>query len=157
MSPNNRDLIKPAGGDLFDRVTAILEAARASVVRSVNSNTVIAYWLIGREIVQELQKGEKRAGYGEKLLEDLSARLTKSYGKGFSLSNLKRFRQFYMVYQDRDISKGAPLGSQSEVQQKSSPLGSELEARPEKGRPVGSVVPKGFHPNICSICPPKRN
>ena len=148
MSPNNRDLIKPAGGDLFDRVAAILEAARANVVRSVNSNTVIAYWLIGREIVQELQKGEKRAGYGEKLLEDLSARLTKRYGKGFSLSNLKRFRQFYMVYQDRDVTKGAPLGSQSEVQQKSSPLGSELEARPEKGRPLGSAVPKGFHPNL---------
>ena len=51
---------------LFDRVVAILEQARCSVVRSVNSNMVIAYWLIGREIIQEIQKGRNRAEYGEK-------------------------------------------------------------------------------------------
>ncbi len=41
--------------DLFSRVAFILEDARNSVVRAVNSNMVLAYWLIGREIVQELQ------------------------------------------------------------------------------------------------------
>lgn len=47
----------------MDRVVSILERARANVVRAVNSNMVIAYWLIGREIVQELQRGEERAEY----------------------------------------------------------------------------------------------
>lgn len=47
---------------LFDRVATILEEARASVVRTVNTRMVIAYWLIGREIVQEQQGGKKRAG-----------------------------------------------------------------------------------------------
>ena len=45
---------------LFDRVVTILEEARSNVVRSVNSNMVLAYWMIGREIVQEVQKGEVR-------------------------------------------------------------------------------------------------
>jgi hypothetical protein len=50
---------------LFDRVVSILEQARSNVVRAVNSNMVAAYWLIGREIVEELQEGEKRTGYGK--------------------------------------------------------------------------------------------
>ena len=47
----------------------ILENARSNVVRSVNSNMVLAYWLIRREIVQELQEGKERAEYGKRILE----------------------------------------------------------------------------------------
>lgn len=86
---------------LFDRVAAILEEARTSVVRTVNTRMVAAYWLIGREIVQEEQGGKKRAGYGDALLEDLSRRLTERYGKGYSVTNLKYFRTFYQVYVNR--------------------------------------------------------
>ena len=86
---------------LFDRIAAILEEARATVVRTVNTRMVIAYWLIGREIVQEEQGGKRRAGYGDAVLEDLSRRLTERYGKGYSVTNLKNFRTFYQVYADR--------------------------------------------------------
>ena len=86
---------------LFDRVAAILEEARTSVVRTVNTRMVIAYWLIGREIVQAEQGGRPRAGYGDTLLEDLSRRLTARYGRGYSAANLKNFRQFHLVYTDR--------------------------------------------------------
>ncbi len=86
---------------LFDRVAAILEDARAGVVRTVNTRMVIAYWLIGREIVQEEQGGKKRAGYGDALLEDLSRRLTERYGRGYSVTNLKNFRTFHQVYLNR--------------------------------------------------------
>jgi hypothetical protein len=94
---------KSAAGDaaLFDRVATILEQARANVVRAVNSNMVLAYWLIGREIVQEIQGGGKRAAYGDKLLDSLSKRLTERYGRGFSTSNLRYFRSFYRTYSDR--------------------------------------------------------
>ena len=87
--------------DLMSRVILILDQARANVVRAVNSNMVIAYWLVGREIVLEMQQGERRAGYRETLLRNLSEGLTARYGKGFSNSNLKYFRQFYRVYADR--------------------------------------------------------
>lgn len=86
---------------LFDRVAAILEQARSNVVRSVNSQMVIAYWLIGREIVEEEQHGKAQADYGEYIIRDLSRRLSKHYGKGFSVTNLKYFRQFYLAYRDR--------------------------------------------------------
>ncbi|MBV5327153.1 MAG: DUF1016 domain-containing protein, partial [Chlorobium sp.] len=66
-----KDMVQPGEESLFQRVAAILEQARANVVRSVNSNMVLAYWLIGREIVQELQGGEERAEYGKQVLEVL--------------------------------------------------------------------------------------
>jgi hypothetical protein len=94
-------LIKPDGSDLFDRVVSILEQARSNVVRSINNNMVIAYWLIGKEIVQEIQRGEERADYGKKIIEKLSLRLTEKFGRGFSTTNLRYFRTFYLSYTNR--------------------------------------------------------
>jgi len=85
----------------MDRVISILDQARANVVRAVNSNMVIAYWLIGREIVQALQGGEDRADYGSRLLADLSATLKKRFGRGYSVTNLRYFRLFYQTYPHR--------------------------------------------------------
>jgi hypothetical protein len=101
MKANENKLIKPDGSDLFDRVVSILEQARTNVVRSVNNNMVIAYWLIGKEIVQEIQRGEERADYGKKIIETLSLRLTEKFGRGFSTTNLRYFRTFYLTYTNR--------------------------------------------------------
>ncbi len=101
MKANESKLIKPDGSDLFDRVVSILEQARTNVVRSTNNNMVIAYWLIGKEIVQEIQRGEERADYGKKIIETLSLRLTEKFGRGFSTTNLRYFRTFYLSYTNR--------------------------------------------------------
>jgi hypothetical protein len=93
--------MQPEGDDLFNRVVSILEQARANVVRSVNNNMVIAYWLIGREIVQEIQGGDERAEYGKQVIEELSVKLTNRYGRGFSTTNLRYFRTFYAAYSER--------------------------------------------------------
>ena len=104
-------------GSIYNRVRRILESARASVARSVNTTQVAAYWLIGREIVEEEQKGQKRAGYGETLLQNLAQRLKSDFGAGYSVHNLKFIRQFYLEYPalmtSRDI--GYALRSQSVI------------------------------------------
>jgi predicted nuclease of restriction endonuclease-like (RecB) superfamily len=82
----------------FDRVTALLEAARNSAVKQVNQTMVSAYFEVGRMIVEEEQAGEARATYGESLLKALSERLKKSLGKGFSVRNLEQMRKFYLTY-----------------------------------------------------------
>jgi hypothetical protein len=87
--------VKPT---LYRRIREILEAARTGVARSVNTAQVVANWLIGREIVEEEQRGKRRAGYGERLLSDLSRRLQADFGGGYSVDNLEWFRQFYLVY-----------------------------------------------------------
>ncbi len=111
-------------GDLFDRVAAILEQARGNVVRAVNTNMVMAYWLIGREIVRDLQGGEERAEYGKRVIEDLSGRMTERYGRGFSTPALWSFRQFYLTYSDREGIL-FPAGRESAKTGKLSPKGRE--------------------------------
>ena len=70
-----------ASAPLYGRVREILEAARAGVVRTVNTTQVVANWLIGREIVEEEQQGRHRAEYGLKLVTQLSEQLTTAYGR----------------------------------------------------------------------------
>jgi predicted nuclease of restriction endonuclease-like (RecB) superfamily len=83
---------------VYKRIRQILESARANVARSVNTTQVVANWLVGREIVEEEQKGKKRAGYGENLIRELALRLQADYGTGYNLTNLKLFRKFYVEY-----------------------------------------------------------
>jgi len=83
---------------IYDRIRQILESARTGVARTVNTTQVLSNWLIGREIVEEEQKGKNRAGYGEELLKDLSSHLTKEYGKGWLVRNLEYCRNFYLGY-----------------------------------------------------------
>lgn len=116
MTANDRSSLLPdvaaptASDNLFNRVASILEKTRANVVRAVNSNMVTAYWLIGREIVNELQGGDERAEYGKQVVENLSRQLTERYGKGFSAPNLWKFRQFYQVYSSREPAILSPEG-----------------------------------------------
>jgi predicted nuclease of restriction endonuclease-like (RecB) superfamily len=146
MNTDRHDL-KRNENALFDRIVAILEQARSIVVRAVNSNTVVAYWMIGREIVKELQKGEERAEYGKRVIEDLSNRLTERYGRGFSVPNLRNFRKFYVMFQDRKPEIRYPMGSELTSDRKRYPTGSELSvsgrAETRDGR---SLI--GFHPNL---------
>jgi hypothetical protein len=83
---------------LYDRVRQILASARASAARSVNSAQVVANWLVGREIVVEEQKGKGRADYGDQLMHELAEKLQREYGSGYSLTQLKLCRKFYVVY-----------------------------------------------------------
>jgi hypothetical protein len=86
---------------LVERVVTIIEAARWRVVRAVNSEMVLAYWHIGREIVEYVQRGVARAEYGEQVIEDLSRQLLDRVGRGYSTTNLRYFRTFYVAYRDR--------------------------------------------------------
>jgi predicted nuclease of restriction endonuclease-like (RecB) superfamily len=89
---------------LTARIVAILEDARSGAVRAVNSQMVLAYWLIGREIVQAIQGGEDRASYGKKVIAALAAELTIRFGRGYSETYLRYFRRFYLAFADRQPS-----------------------------------------------------
>ena len=89
---------KKAPALLYGRVREILDVARANVARTVNTSQVMANWLIGREIVQEEQRGKRRADYGQQLVALLSVQLTKTHGRGWSAPSLWLMRQFYLAY-----------------------------------------------------------
>lgn len=92
--------------NFYNEIKQILETARNRVYRVVNFAMVEAYWLIGKRIVEE-QGGAERAEYGTHLIKNLSQRLTKDYGKGFTITNLKNMRLFYLTFQ-----KGQTLSDQ---------------------------------------------
>lgn len=86
--------------ELTGRIATIIETARKRVKTVIDTEMVRAYWEIGREIVVDEQKGEKRAGYGKALLARVSNELTAQYGEGFDARNLRFMRQFYQTYQN---------------------------------------------------------
>lgn len=83
---------------LFERISALIEDARKRIVTTVNIAEVYTKYSIGQYIVEDEQKGEYRAQYGKQILQNLSARLTDRFGDGWSYSNLRQIRQFYIVY-----------------------------------------------------------
>ena len=72
---------------------------------SKNKSDLNAYFEVGRLIV-EAQGGEKRAKYGNKLIKEYSAKLTKELGKGYKVSNLKNMRQIYLKFRKRQTLSG---------------------------------------------------
>jgi len=101
--------IKKVNTEFYNKVVELLKKARNSVVKTINKTMVYTYFEIGRIIVEEEQKGKARAEYGKQILKGLSEKLTTEFGKGFSTTNLKQMRQFYLTY-----SKSQTLSDQFE-------------------------------------------
>jgi len=59
------------------------------------------YWEIGRRIVEFEQEGRARAGYGERIIEQLSIDLRSKFGRGFGRSVLFQIRAFYLAYGEK--------------------------------------------------------
>lgn len=85
-------------GSIYDSIKEVLVHAREKAYKAVNFAMVEAYWNVGKLIV-EAQDGNERAEYGEEILKDLSKDLTREFGKGFTVTNLRYMRQFYLVFQ----------------------------------------------------------
>lgn len=103
MAKRNADLsLTRSAEPLYQEIRVVLESARAGAYRAVNAAMVQAYWHVGRLIVENEQGGAKRAAYGEAVLEELSRRLTAEFGRGFDVTNLRKMRQFYRMFEIRD-------------------------------------------------------
>lgn len=84
--------------DFYNKIKDILNNARSRTYKSINFEMVTAYWNIGKSIVEEEQKGNKKAEYGQFIVKDLSVKLTKDFGKGFNETNIRYFRLFYLNF-----------------------------------------------------------
>lgn len=97
---------------LHGGIVDLLETARRMVARTINAVMTATYWEIGRRIVEAQQKGKRRAGYGERLIERLAADLTERFGRGFGADNLELMRLFYLSYPPDMISESLIRKSQ---------------------------------------------
>ncbi|MFY9986040.1 MAG: PDDEXK nuclease domain-containing protein [Chthoniobacterales bacterium] len=123
--------INPIEGydSIVSELSDLIESARHVSARSVNAVMTASYWEIGRRIVESEQRGKKRAGYGEALLERLAADLTAKFGRGFGARNLWLMRRFFVHWPEDQIlqtvsaeSRSVPQGPRksSEIVQTSS-------------------------------------
>lgn len=83
---------------LYRQVTGFLDDARGRIARTVNTEMVVAYWRIGRAIVEVEQRGDERAKYGNRILDRLSTRLRSDGLKGMGVANLRAMRQFFLAF-----------------------------------------------------------
>ena len=109
---------------VLPQVQALIEASRQHVVSTANLTLVLLYWHVGRVITVDMQQNQKRAGYGQRLIEQLSVRLVEAYGRGFTTKNLwdmKRFYEAFRIIQPPagDLAGGniiQPVAGQSSVE-----------------------------------------
>ena len=100
-----KTIVKSNYSKLFGNISSILEEVRRKIVRQINTVMVETYWQVGQLIVEEEQKGQEKAKYGEYLIERLSKDLTEKFGRGFSVDNLESMRKFYILYPNNIISE----------------------------------------------------
>ncbi len=96
-SADNNTLNK-AKGLLVDNIRQTLQEARKSIASSVNSTLVRAYWQVGKHIVEYEQGGAERAEYGKNVINSVSKQLVAEFGSGFTPTNLRYMRQFYLCF-----------------------------------------------------------
>lgn len=89
--------------EMIFQIREIMINARKNVAAKVNNEQLLAYWNIGRVIVEHEQDNDKRAEYGKSTLRQISKQLTKELGRGFSVSNLQFMRRFYQTYQIQQV------------------------------------------------------
>lgn len=89
--------------DLVADVKAIVGNGLRKAYQDANVTTVHTYWQVGRRIVEEEQKGEKRAEYGSRLITSLAEALSVEYSRGFTARDLRNYRQLYLCFRDLEI------------------------------------------------------
>ncbi len=92
--------------ELYKTISDIIYEARNKVYSTANSAMVEAYWQIGRNIVEYEQNGNARAEYGKSVIKNISDKLTRDFGKGFTISNVRYMRQFYLTFQNHHSLRG---------------------------------------------------
>ena len=122
----------------IEDIRELIYSARTTVARGVDLVQVHTNFEIGRRIVQEEQKGKRRADYGKEVIKALAERLTGEFGNGFSKSNLEYMRRFCLAYEERGFHIAQTASGQlsalkiTQTVSRQLPQSIELPSPPEK-------------------------
>ncbi len=111
MGRESKPIKKRTLPTILPEIRSLIEMSRRHAAVTANLALVNLYWNIGRVITRDIQRNEKRAGYGEQLLSKLASLLTKEYGQGYSKINLQDMRRFYELFRiDQTLSSKSSEG-----------------------------------------------
>lgn len=91
-------MLEESNAKMIEDIKEIIINSRNKIAYEVNNTMVLAYWNVGRIIIENEQNGNIKAEYGKQLMKELSKELRKILGSGFSVSNLFNMRRFYLKY-----------------------------------------------------------
>lgn len=101
LVPTNEKTVAESMESLCRNSIELIQYARHISAKQVNLVQLMTFYSLGRWIVEEQQQGESRARYGQQIMVKLSDRLTREFGRGFSVDNLENMRKFYLAYKER--------------------------------------------------------
>ena len=88
-----------------EELKQIVQVNLKRVYSAINYGQVYTNWCIGKRIIEQEQKGEVRAEYGKRIIVIASEALTAEFGAGYSLTNIKNFKRFYIEFQGYTIGQ----------------------------------------------------
>jgi predicted nuclease of restriction endonuclease-like (RecB) superfamily len=91
-------LTNTSNQDLFLQIKSLINQSKNQIISQVNTTITKTYFEIGKMIVEDEQKGNTKAIYGQETLKSLSSKLSDEFGKGFSVQNLELMRRFYILF-----------------------------------------------------------
>ncbi len=98
-------------------IRRIVDVARRNAYRAINIIQVISNWLVGQRIVEQEQQGKTRADYGKHVIELASAALKEEFGSGYSETNIRNMRKFYLTFSNLEIQQTMPTELKMLVEQ----------------------------------------
>ena len=130
----NTSIITHEEKSFIESLKQIVRAARKMAYTAIDYAQIQANWLIGQRVVEQMQKGASRAEYGAHIIQIASEALTEEFGSGYSETNIRNFRAFYLTFNDLQNQQTVSAKSQSSNQQTASAesslsIGQTLPAR----------------------------
>jgi predicted nuclease of restriction endonuclease-like (RecB) superfamily len=150
MTSKKPVLLDKAYPEFISQLVNLLEQARRNSARSVNALMTATYWEIGRRIVEQEQRGQRRAQYGKALLRRLAADLTSRFGKGFSERNLLAMREFFLAWSiPQTVSaESIELGQTGDTQENPQTVYAKSAG---SGRPAPFPLPWSHYVRLLSV------
>ena len=125
-------------------IKQIVVTAKTQAYRAVNLMQVASNWLLGWRIVEQEQQGKARAEYGAYIIKLASEVLTAEFGKGYSETNLRNFRKFYLIFSNLSIQQTMPAELNTMIQQ-------TLSAKSQKGQTLSARLSWSHYERLMRI------
>lgn len=137
--PDNIEMI-PEEVEFVSDLKSIVYTAKAKAYQAADLYNVACNWLVGRRIVEQEQQGNARAQYGKHVIEVASHALTEEFGKGYSETQLRDFRKFYLKFNYLQIQQTQPI-ELNKVKHSDPQTSDEIQRTASAELDLGQVLP----------------
>lgn len=138
---NTTDEMFPEELKFVSDLKAIVYRAKAKAYQAADLFNVAANWLVGQRIVEQEQNGHERAEYGKQIIQLASKALTEEFGKGYSETQIRDFRKFYLIFSDLQIQRTVSANFKSIDHNATVSFGMAIQQTPSAELELAKILP----------------